>query len=467
MLDSLNTQPADRPSHWAIVGGGFLGMTLALRLAQQGKVVTILEAANGLGGLASAWNLNDVVWDRHYHVILQSDSNLRALLGELGLEPDLTWGTTRTGFYVDGKLHSLSNVLDFVRFPVLSLFDKLRLVFTILHASRIQDGRSLEHVLVANWLQRWSGRKVLDKFWLPLLQAKLGDSYRETSAAFIWSTIVRLYGARRSGAQKEVFGYVTGGYGRIIDRFASFLQKRGVQCQLGAYVRMVSSEGMGVRISFVNRSSQLFDNVVLTTPAPIVVGACPQLTSGEKARLEAIKYQGIICASLLLDEPLSDFYITNIADDRVPFTAVIGMSALVDRRHFGGCSLVYLPKYVPSDAEDFQMEDSQLQEVFLRGICRMFPHFRPTSVSCFKVSRVKYLIPIPTLNYSEKLPCMDTSIPGVHVVNSTQIVNGTLNVNETVALAERAAARFAAMPSRISDQHDVHEPHETCRQSVA
>jgi uncharacterized protein with NAD-binding domain and iron-sulfur cluster len=52
---------------WAVVGGGLLGMTLAHRLAQQGKAVTLFEGAPHLGGLASAWQLGDVTWDRHYH----------------------------------------------------------------------------------------------------------------------------------------------------------------------------------------------------------------------------------------------------------------------------------------------------------------------------------------------------------------------------------------------------------------
>ena len=67
------------------MGGGFLGMTLAHRLAQQGKKVTLFEGGSQLGGLASAWNLGDVVWDRHYHVTLLSDTYLRSLLRELGL----------------------------------------------------------------------------------------------------------------------------------------------------------------------------------------------------------------------------------------------------------------------------------------------------------------------------------------------------------------------------------------------
>ena len=71
---------------WGIVGGGILGMTLALRLAQQGKQVTLFESSDRLGGLADAWELGDITWDRHYHVILLSDTHLRSLLRELGLE---------------------------------------------------------------------------------------------------------------------------------------------------------------------------------------------------------------------------------------------------------------------------------------------------------------------------------------------------------------------------------------------
>jgi hypothetical protein len=47
------------------------------------------------------------------------------------------------------------------------------------------------------------------------------------------------------------------------------------------------------------------------------------------------------------------------------------------------------------------------------------------------------VFPIPTLNYSDNLPAIETSIDGVFIVNSAQITNGTLNVNETIQLAEK------------------------------
>ncbi len=432
---------------WAIIGGGFLGMTLALRLAQQGKAVTLFEASPSLGGLAGTWRLGDVIWDRHYHVSLSSDGYLRSLLRELDLEEEMRWTTTRTGFYVDSELYSLSTTLEFLKFPILSLADKLRLGATILYASRLTDWKTLETIPVTEWLEQWSGRSVVRKIWTPLLRAKLGDNYRETSAAFIWASIARMYAARRGGMKKESFGYVPSGYARVIQRFADTLERAGVLCRLGKPVKALTSGGTGeVRVDLQDGTRETFDQSVVTAAAPLVSRLCPQLSPAEKDRLNHIKYQGIICASLLLKRPLSGFYITNITDSSVPYTAVIEMTALVPPEEFGGRSLIYLPLYVPSDAPEFKLTDEQLQDRFLEGLGRMYSHFSREDLLAFRISRVTHLLPVPTLKYSEGVPDVSTSIPGVHIVNSTQILNGTLNVNETVQLAEIAARRFADQP---------------------
>jgi len=56
------------------------------------------------------------------------------------------------------------------------------------------------------------------------------------------------------------------------------------------------------------------------------------------------------------------------------------------------------------------------------------------------VSRARHVFPVPVLDYSRRLPPIRTSIPGLFVANSAHIVNGTLNVNETLGLADRALA---------------------------
>jgi len=124
---------------WGVIGGGMLGLTLAHRLRQQGRQVTIYEAAPKWGGLASAWSVGGVVWDRHYHVTLLSDGHLRKLLGELGLDEQIDWAETRTGVFAQGKLHSVSNTLELLRFPVLGWTDVLRLGATIIGATTVEQ----------------------------------------------------------------------------------------------------------------------------------------------------------------------------------------------------------------------------------------------------------------------------------------------------------------------------------------
>jgi protoporphyrinogen oxidase len=421
-----------------------LGLTLAHLLGRRGRRVTVIEGADRLGGLASAWRLGDVVWDRHYHVILASDARLRALLAELGLEREIRWVETRTGCYAGGRLYSVSDTVDFLRLPVLGLIDKLRLGATMVYGSRIRNGRRLERVLASDWLIRWSGRRTFERFWLPLLRSKLGENHTVTSAAFIWAVIARLYSARRTGLKKEVLGYVPGGYARVLEHFARCLGDAGVGIVLGRRVERVEGADGRVRVRFSDGESQAFDRAVVTLPAPLAVRVCRGLSSDVQSRLQSVRYLGVVCASLLLDRPLAGYYVTNILDDGVPFTGIIEMSALVDRERFGGRALVYLPRYVSEESEFFWKSDPEVEELFLAALERMYPAFRRDHVLAFRISRVRQVLALSTLNYSDRLPPIRTSVPGLYVVNSAQIVNGTLNVNETIELAEQAVATLVA-----------------------
>jgi protoporphyrinogen oxidase len=438
-------------SNWCVVGGGLMGLTLAQRLVDHGQNVTIIEAAPEIGGLASAWELGDIVWDRHYHVTLLSDLHLRSLLEELQLEHGLQWRTTKTGFYCDGRLYPLNNVIDYLRLPALNLWDKMRLAATILYASRIDDGRELEQVLVSHWLTRLSGRRVFERIWRPLLRAKLGDNYQQTSAAFIWAVIRRLYAARRSDLKTEMFGYVSGGYARILRSFESRLRNRGAHLELGCRVQGIERWGEKMRVRTAD-GEQWFDQVVVTLAAPLAAKICAGLSEDEVERLESIVYQGIICASVLLKRPLAGHYVTYITDEAAPFTAVIEMSALVDAAEIGGHGLVYLPRYVTKDDPYWHLTDAEVEQRFLDALLGMYPSLKRDDVVRMRVSRVPHVLAISTLGYSDRLPPMTTSVPGLHIVNSAHIVNGTLNVNETVALAEAAVPRLLASRPRTLER---------------
>jgi protoporphyrinogen oxidase len=429
----------------AVVGAGILGMALALRLAERGEAVTLFEAAPELGGLASAWTLGDVTWDRHYHVTLFSDTYVRALIERLGLTGDLAWSSVGTGFYSGGAFYPMNGALDFLRYPALGWLDKLRLGLTIVRASRIKNPLPLERVPVETWLAKWSGRRTFEKLWRPLLRAKLGERYRDASAAFIWAIIVRLYAARRAGLGAERFGYVRGGYARVLGALEERLRELGVDLEPNTTVASVRRVDGGVEVAYGSESRR-FDRAVVTVPAPVAATLIPELAGDERERLTSKVYGGIVCASLLLDAPLGPYYVTNLTDDWVPFTGVIDMANVVDRSAWNGRAIVYLPKYVRPDDALFEQPDEAIETSFMEALERMYPGFTRSKVLAFRVSRVRHVFPIATLRYSETIPAIATSVAGVYVLNAAHIVNGTLNVNETLQLVDRGLAALDAQP---------------------
>lgn len=428
---------------YGIIGGGIMGITLAHKLSQQGHQVTIFEGAPDLGGLVSSWKLGNIEWDKFYHVILLSDFRTRNMLKEVGLEDQIKWVETKTGFYIDGQLHSMSDSIEFLKFPTLNLIDKFRLALTILCASKINNWKRLEKIPVTSWLKKWSGKNTYEKVWLPLLRAKLGDSYKRTSAAFIWATIQRMYGARKSGLKKEMFGYVPGGYKRIIGAIKQNLLSEGVIVKTSCQATEVKSSAVGTpTITFTNGVCEEFDKVIVTLPSGIASNICTGISVTEKQKLDDIEYLGVICVAVLLDKSISPFYVTNITDTWVPFTGVIEMTALVDKQYFEGNSLVYLPKYISPEDPLFTKSDEEIKDFFSETLKKMYPWLTDDNFKFSGVARAKHVITVLNLNYSDNLPDIKTSISGVYIINSAHIKDGTLNVNETIKVAESKLAEI-------------------------
>jgi protoporphyrinogen oxidase len=431
-----------------IVGGGILGMTLALLLAERGFRVSLLEKASQLGGLVAPSKIGDYTWDQFYHVILSSDHHLIELLKKLGFEDKINWGYTKTGFYTDGKFYSMSNVMEFMGFPPLNLLDKLRLAFTVYYSSKIKSFQRLETILSVDWLSRLSGKRTVEKIWSPLLRSKLGNYSGLASASFIWATIARMYAARKSGLKQEMFGYADGGYAAIIDRFEKRLNNAGVKIKLNTAITRISQTENSVFVEAAEGKSLQFDDVILTIPCPHIAEVCPQLNQQEKERFHKVAYLGLISASLILKKPLGGYYYTNITDGWVPLTGIVEMTSLVNSNHFGGNSLVYLPRYVTPDDPFWQKDDEEITDEFLRALQLMYPKVNKQDLLFCKISRAQDIMPVVTLNYSrDLLPANKTSLQHVFVVNSAQIVDGTWNVNELIRLAKTKADEITKLIS--------------------
>ena len=418
-----------------------MGLATAYYLNKKGHQVTILEKEKAIGGLSRSTEiLPGIQWDRFYHVILSTDTELLDFIDEIGLSSDVQFRETKTGFYTDGQFYSMSSTMEFLKFKPLSFIDKFRLGLGIFYSTRIKNWDRLEKLYVENWLTRVFGRRNYEKMWEPLIRAKLGTASGQASAAFIWAVIKRYYGTRRSSAKKEMMGCVSGGYYSILNHICEHLCQNGTQIFTDCTVNMIQPASSGkISIRSENDSSIEFDRVIATTPNPITKNLVPDVGHGFMALLETVNYLGIICVGLVLKRSLTPFYVTNLTQTDLPFTGLIEATHVIPEEDLDGKALVYLPKYISQGDPFYGKSDNEILAIFLNALKKMFPDFIDDDIVSHAVHREPYVQPIHDIGYSEKIPPMKTSMKNFYIANTTMIVNSTLNNNEVIKLARKAA----------------------------
>ena len=425
-----------------IVGGGIGGIAAAIRLAKSGRFsITIFEKEEEIGGLSSTYRWQDLTCDRFYHIILPTDSCLLQFIRDLGLESSLFWATTRSGFYGNGRLVSLSSTRDFLRFPFMSLWQKLRLGIGILYASRIQTPHKLDLMSARTWLTRLFGVGTYEEIWEPLLRSKFGDASDRVSAFLVWATIKRLYGTRSSVEKKEVMGHVQGGYKAIFDAARKNLHFSGAVILSGTKIEKVATDRRNRKILITSTSSRYeFDRLLITSPCDEVL----RIIEDDKEnpywqRLARIEYLGVICLFLVLKRRLSPYYIINLLDPALPFTGIIESTNVISPGSFGGRYLVYLPKYVTTDDPFVRISDREIRSRFLEKLNQVFPDLNENDILHERIFREKYVQPVPKIGFLGKRVGFRTPMPGVYLMNSSMISDSTLNNNAMVSLAGEVA----------------------------
>ena len=182
-----------------------------------------------------------------------------------------------------------------------------------------------------------------------------------------------------------------------------------------------------------------FDRVVATIPNPEIVRLWPDMPDSFRVGLGKVEYLSLICATMLLERPLSPFYVTNLTDSGFPFTGLIDATHIVPKELLKGKSLVYLPRYVPAGDEFFYKPDQDVTNEFLGGLTRIFPDLSRNDILAQSIARERYVQPIQEVHYSRNVTPMESPLRNFYVANTTMIVNSTLNNNEVIKLAQNIA----------------------------
>lgn len=414
--------------HNAVLGGGALGLTTALRLAQRGESVVLYERESAPGGLAAGFPLGSSYLEKFYHHLFRSDKEATALIEELGLGNKLIWPRPKTSTLIGGELHQLDSARTLLRFQPLSLPDRLRLAACLAYLRLEPNYHRLEHATADAWIRKWMGDSVYETVWQPLLHSKFGDRYLEIAMSWFWA---------RVHLRSSSLGYLRGGFQQLYNALVERIHVLGGETCFNECVQRVEiGAGEVMRVTSESGTRE-FDRVISTLPTRLTIQLAPDLPADYAARYGQLDSFGAHCLILMLNRPLTDVYWLNINDPGYPFLALVEHTNYMPIEDYGDRHIVYLGNYLPMDHPLFRMDEQDVLDHYVPAIQRIRPDFSRDWITETRMFRAPFAQPIVTVGYAERLPPHTTPLPNLFLANMSQVYPQDRGQNYSIAMANR------------------------------
>jgi len=358
----------------AVVGAGLCGLKAARELAEFAEI-RVFEP-HDVGGLVASWGEGFSI-EKFYHHCFRDDRFLIDEIRNCGLKSKLVWKIAKTGFAVGGRIYPLNTPFEILRYPYMSLVDKIKLAkFTI--KSRRMNYEDFDDVGVIEGIRKELGENLLEKFFMPLLRSKFGENAEEVSYAWLLGRVA--IRSNRKFAGEEV-GYIRHGFHQLIEKMREGLD-------------IVRERAKIKRAKKWDVNGESFDAVVFTAPLP-ELGELK-----ERLGLPEIKYQSSICALVGAKRSLTDdIYWVNIADE-MSFGAIIEHTNFMPIEDYG-IHLIYLASYSTPEGWLFSMSDDEIAKLFVGDLRKL--GMDEKDVRWIRIFRAKYSGPIYEKGYARKI----------------------------------------------------------------
>lgn len=295
-----------------VIGGGFAGLTAALRLKQAGRSVAVLEARDRLGGRTFTEVRGNGCWiDRGGAWLGPGQDRVRALMNEFGVRSYRQYTDGQALMVVDGKQYRYTGTIPWTMSPWASInlgagFAELAYLCKSIPLDAPWDAKNAEkwdRITLAQWLNR----TVRSKAAHDLLETAIAGSY--TSAASEVSMLFALYQMASGGGPNFMFSVrggsqdsrPVGGMGAIYGAMAAEL---GEAIRLSQPVHGIEQDDAGVTVH-AGRSALRAHRAIVAVPLAIAgqIRYEPMLPVDRSLLHQRVPSGSIIKTSVVYDEP--------------------------------------------------------------------------------------------------------------------------------------------------------------------
>ncbi|MFD4031855.1 hydroxysqualene dehydroxylase HpnE [Streptomyces sp. NPDC058637] len=456
-----------RSSRAVVVGGGLAGVTTALRLADAGLDVTLLEGRPRLGGLAFSFRRGELSVDNGQHVFLRCCTGYRWFLdrvGGTGLAPlqerldvpVLDVGRARgprlgrlrrTGLPV--PLHLAGGL---AAYPHLSLAEKAGVARAALALGRLDPADpALDGVDFATWLRRHGqSRRTVEALWDLVGVATLNATAPNASMAL--AAMVFKTGLLSEPGAADI-GWAAVPLGELHDTLArKALESAGVRIHTRTRVASLTRTEDGRWAVGTDGERFEADTVVLAVPQGEAHGLLPDGAIDNPGRLLDLTDSPILNVHVVYDRKVL----------RRPFFAALGSPVqwVFDRTATSGLQGggQYLALSQSAAQDEIDLPVAELRGRYLPELEKLLPATRGAGVRDFFVTRERTATFAPAPGVGRLRPGAHTRAPGLHLAGAWTATGWPATMEGAVR------SGFSAADAAL---HALGRPHEHPLQEAA
>ena len=417
-----------------IIGAGFSGLSAGYYLQKRGHSVTIFEKDSYPGGLAVGFKNKEWKWslEKHYHHWFTNDKYILNLASEIKY-PVIT-KRPKTSIYLGGQTIRLDSPMDVLFFSPLSLPNRIRMGATLAFFKYNPFWKPLEKFNASEVLPKLMGKKPYQLIWEPLFINKFGTYKNNISLAWFWARITK---------RTPSLSYPKGGY---LD-FALALSKKITQ-RKGKFfykvaVKTLEQNGTKIKVSY-NNTSEIFDKVIVTLPSFSFLQITKGLPEAYKKNLLKLKGLGAINLIMKLKEPFltDNTYWLNICKKNAKIMSIVEHTNFINKKYYNNEHVIFLGNYLPSNHRYMKMSAPELLNEYDSLLREIKPNYKKSLLG-LEIFKAPFAQPIIPLNYSKKVPKVETPIKNLYLTNMQQVYPWDRGTNYAVGLGKKIAQKIA------------------------
>ena len=303
-----------------VVGGGLAGLAAALRLAEAGRRVEVLETRPRLGGRATSFEdpRSGRILDNCQHVVLGCCTNLLDFYERIGVLDEIEWHRT---FFWANPPHEPDRLSmaplpaplhlspSFLRQRRISLVEKARLasaIAAILRMGRSRRLREGDRTFLDVLSELGQTQRELEQFWSPIIASACNLEVDEVAASHALQVIQEGFLAHPFAA---AMGLAKRSLLSLYDPAQERIEAAGGSIRTGVSAKSLAFDGRRITGVVTDEGFVAASKVVGAVPPDRLAKLCSQtLREADRrlASLDAIGFSPILGVHLFFEEAFTD-----------------------------------------------------------------------------------------------------------------------------------------------------------------